>query len=119
MSFLLPRRDDILIRSFPLCNFLFLVDGVTGRRAAGGNVLAGLPKHKLEIKDLQLSSSLSDDLLIDVSNPIEDAALDVGSSEGTRRVAVAVSGSPVEQFQVACAEPRGFQGRHPPLNPER
>ena len=118
-----------LIRSFPLCNFLFVVDCVTGERTAGGNALAGLPEHKLEIKDLQLSSSLSDDLLIDLSNLIEDAALDVGSltslvcdvgnSEDARRVAAAVSGSPVEQFQVACAEPGGFQGKRPSLNPER
>ena len=112
------------IRSFPLCSFLFVRDCITGEQATGGNTLAGLPEHKLKIKDLQLSSSSSGDLLIDVSNLIEDAALDVGSltslvcdvgsSEGTRRVAAAVSGSPVEQFQLACAEPEGFQGKRLP-----
>jgi hypothetical protein len=114
-----------LIRSFPLCNFLFIRDCVTGEKATGGNALAGLPEHKLSIKDLQLSSSSSNDLLIDVSNIIEDAALDVGSltslvcdvraSERTRRIAAAVSSSPVENLQVACAELEGFQGRYTPL----
>ena len=114
-----------LVRSFPHCNFLFIRDCVTGEHAAGGNAFAGLPNHKLKIKDLQLSSSSS----IDVSNLIEDAALDVGSltslvcdvgtSEGTRRIAAAVSASPVEHFQVACAQPGGFQGRRTSLNSER
>ena len=67
--------------------------------------------------------------LIDVSNLIEDAALDVGSLtalvcdvgtfEKTQCVAAAVFASPVEQFQVACAEPEGFQGMHTPLSSER
>jgi len=83
-------------------------------------VFAGLPKHILNIKDLQLSSPSSNHPFIDVSNLIEDAALDagsltalacdVGTSESTQRVAAAVSSSPVEQFQVWCAEPGGFQG---------
>ena len=117
-----------LIRSFPLCDFLFVRDCVTGRRAA--NAFAGLPEHNLKIKDLQLSSSSSsNDLSIDVSNLIQDAVLDVGSltslvcdvetSEGTQRVAAAVSGSPVEQFQVACTEPGGFQGMCTSLDFER
>ena len=115
-----------LIRSFPLCNFLFIRDCVTGEQAATENVFAGLPEHELNIKDLQLSSSSSNDLLIDVSNLIEDAALDVesltslvcdvGTSERTRRIATAVSSSPVEQFQVACTESGGFQGEHTPLS---
>ena len=118
-----------LVRSFPLCNFLFIRDCVIGEHATNGNALAGLPKHKLKIKDLQLSSSSSNDLSIDVSNLIEDAALDVGSltslvcdvgtSERTQRIAAAVSASPVEQFQVACAQPGGFQGMRTSLNPER
>ena len=118
-----------LICSFPLCHFLFIQDCVTGGEATSGNALAGLPKHKLSIKDLQLSSSLSNDLLIDVSNLIEDAALDMGSltslvcdvgtSEKTQRVAAAVSISPVEHFQVACAEPGGFQGRCTSLSSKR
>ena len=109
-----------LIRSFPLCNFLFVRDCVIGEQTAGGNVFAGLPEHKLSINDLQLSSPLSNDSFIDVSNLIEDAALDVGSltslvcdvgaSESTQRVATAVFASPVEQFQVACTQPGGFQG---------
>jgi len=118
-----------LIRSFPLCNSLFLRGCVTRGKPAVGNVFAGLPEHKLSIKDLQLSSSSSTGTLIDVSNLIEDAALgveslaalvcDVGSSEKTRRVAAAVSASPAEQFQVACREPGGFQGGRTPLNSRR
>jgi hypothetical protein len=117
-----------LIRSFPLCNFLFIRDCVTGKQAGGGNTFAGLPEHILTIKDLQLSSSGSNDLLIDVSNLINDAALDVrsltalvcdvGTSERTQHVAAAVSASPVEQFQVACADPGGFQGAQTLLNSE-
>ena len=109
------------IRSFPRCNFLFIRDCATGEQAAGGNAFASLPEHTLTIKDLQLSSPSSNNPLIDVSNLIQDAALDVGSltalvcdvgtSEKTQRVAAAVSASPVEQFQVACSEPGGFQGR--------
>lgn len=118
-----------LIRSFPLCNFLFVRDCVTGEQDAGGNAFAGLPEYRLTIKDLQLSSSSSNDLLIDVSNLIEDAALDVesltalvcdvGTSERTQCIAAAVSASPVEHFQVACTQPEGFQGRCTPLNSER
>ena len=118
-----------LIRSFPLCNSLSILECVTGEQIGGGNAFSGLPEHKLNIKDLQLSSSSSNDSLIDVSSLIDDAALDVGSlttlmcdvgtSEKTQRVAAAVSTSPVEQLQVACAQPGGFQGRHAPLNPEQ
>jgi len=110
-----------LIRSFPLCDFLFVRNCATGKHTTGGNAFAGLPKHILNIKDLQLYSPSSNVPLIDVSNLIQDAALDVrsltalvcdvGSSEKTQRVATAVSASPVEQFQVACTETGGFQGR--------
>ena len=110
-----------LIRSFPHCNFLFLRGCVAGEQTAGGNAFAGLPKHTLSIEDLQLSSPSSNDRSIDVSNLIKDAALDVrslnslacdvGTAEKTQRVAAAVSASPMEQFQLACAEPGGFQGR--------
>ena len=110
-----------LIRCFPHCNFLFIRDCVTGRQTAGGNAFAGLPEHTLNIEDLQLFSPSTKAPSIDVSNLIQDAALDVGSLtalvcdvgtfERTQRVAAAVSASPVEQFQVACAEPGGFQGR--------
>jgi hypothetical protein len=95
-----------LIRTFPLCNFLFIRDCVTGEKASGGNAFSGPPEYDLTIKDLQLSASLSNDLLIDISNLIEDAGLDIGSltslvcdvetSERTQRVSVAVSASPVE-----------------------
>jgi hypothetical protein len=118
-----------LVRSFPLCGALFVRDCVTGEQAASRNAFAGLPEHKLAIKDLQLSSSSSNDLLIDVSNLIEDAALDVvslaalvcdvGTCEKTQHVAAAVSTSPVERFQVACAQPGGFQGGRTPLSSER
>jgi hypothetical protein len=116
------------IRSFPRCEFLFTRDCVKGEESTGGNAFDGLPEHNLTIKDLQLSSSSSSELLIDVSNLIEDAALDVGSltslvcdvgtSEATQRVANAVSASPVEQFQVACAQPEGYQGKCTPWNSE-
>ena len=115
-----------LIRSFPLCGILIVRDCITGEQATGGNVFTGLPKHRLNIKDLQLTSSSSNDLLIDVSNLIEDAALnvesltslacDVGTSEKTQRVAAAVSTLPVEKFQLACTEAGGFQGMHTPLS---
>ena len=118
-----------LVRSFPHCNFLFIRGCVTGEQTAGGNAFAGLPEHVLNIEDLQLSSLSSNNLSIDVSNLIEDAALnvgsltalvcDVGASEKTRRVAAAVSASPVEQFQLACVEPGGFQGRRTPSNSGR
>jgi len=118
-----------LIRSFPHCNFLFIRNCVTGEQTTGGNAFAGLPKHTLNIKDLQLSSPLSNVSSIDISNLIEDADLnvgsltalvcDVGTCAKTQRVAAAVSASPVEQFQVACAEPGGFQGRRTLPNSER
>ena len=121
------------IRSFPLCNFLFVrncvTGGVTGGGAIDGNAFAGLPEHKLTIQDLQLSDSSSSDLLIDVSNLIEDAALDIGSltslvcdmgtSEKAQRIAAAVFSSPVEQFQVACPEPGGFQGKYLPWHSDQ
>ena len=119
-----------LIRSFPHCDSLFLSDCVTRGKTAVGNAFAGLPEHRLSIKDLQLSSSFrSRGRLIDISKLIDDAALgvgsltalvcDVGTSEKTRHIAAAVSVSPVEQFQVACTEPGGYQGRRTPLGSER
>jgi len=118
-----------LIRSFPLCNDLLIRNCVTGEEAAGENAFAGLPDHNLKVKYLELSSSLSNDLLIDVSNLVEDAALDTGSltslvydmgtPEGARIIATAVSASPVIQFRVACAQPGGFQGKRTPLITER
>jgi len=113
-----------LVRSFPLCDFLFLRDCATGEQPASENAFTGLPGHQLSIRDLQLSCSSSNNSSIDISNLIRDAALDVGSltslvcdvgtSERARRVAAAVYSSPVEHFQVACAEPGGFQGEHTP-----
>ena len=118
-----------LIRSFPHCNFLFIRDCDIGEASTGGNAFAGLPEYTLNVEDLHLSSPSSDDRSIDISNLIEDAALNVGSltalicdlgtSERTQRVAAAVSASPVERFQVACAEPGGFQGGRTPHNSER
>ena len=111
-----------LIRSFPLCNFLFIRDCTASRQPACENVFTELPGNQLSIRDLQLSCSPPSNRSIDVSNLIEDAALDVGSltslvcdvgnSERTRRIAAAVYSSPVEHFQVACDEPGGFQGEH-------
>jgi len=113
-----------LVRSFPLCVFLFLRDCATGKQPASENAFTGLPGHQLSIRDLQLSCSSSNKSSIDISNLIRDAALDVGSltslvcdvgtSERARRVAAAVYSSPVEHFQVAWAEPGEFQGEHTP-----
>ena len=118
------REMISLIRSFPHCNFLFIQDCITGEQETGENAFAGLPEHRLTVKDLQLSASSSNQFLIDISNLIEDAALnvgslaslvcDVGTSERTQRVATAVSSSPVEQFQIACAQPGGFRGERRP-----
>ena len=118
-----------LIRSFPHCNFLFVRNCATGKHTTSGNAFAGLPEHTLNIEDLQLSSPSPNDPLIDVSNLIQDAALDVGSltalmcdvgtAEKTQRVAAAVSASRVQQFQVVCAEPGSFQGTQIPLSSER
>ena len=60
-----------LIHSFPLFNFPSTRDCINGEQASGGNTLTGLPDHKL--------STFSNDSLINVSNLIEDAALEVGS----------------------------------------
>lgn len=95
-----------LIHSFPLFNFPSTRDCITGEQASGGNTLTGLPDHKL--------STFSNDSLINVSNLIEDAALEVGSltpppvcdmgtSEEAQWIAAAVSTIPGEQFQVAHA----------------
>ena len=118
-----------LIRSFPHCDSLFLRNCVTQGEPAVGNAFAGLPEHNLSIKDLQLSSSSSIGTLVDISQLIEDAELDVGSltalvcdvetSEKTQRIAAAVSASSVEKFQIACPEPGGFRGGHRRLNSER
>jgi len=107
-----------LVRSFPRCNFLFIRDCVTGKRATGGNAFEGLPEHRLTIKDLQLSAPKR--LMLDISDLIEDAALDVGSltslvcdvgaSAMTKHVAAAVAVSPMEHFQIAFHYPEGFQG---------
>lgn len=117
-----------LVRSFPLCIFLFVRDCVTGEQTSGGNALAGLPEHILTVQDLQLSAPSSDVPFIDISNIIEDAALnvesltslvcDLGTPEGTQRVAAAVSASPVKQFQVACPQPEGFQGEYTSCDPD-
>jgi len=119
-----------LIRSFPLCDSLFLRDCVTPRKRPAGNAFAGLPEHRLRIKDIQLSSSFRlGGRLIDISKLIEDAGLDVGSltalvcdvgtCEKTRRIAAAISASPVEQFQISCTEPGGYQGECTPLSSGR
>ena len=113
-----------LIRSFPLCNFLFIRDCTASRQPTCENVFTGLPENQLSIRDLQLSCSPPSNRSIDASNLIEDAALDagsltslvcdVGNSERTRRIAAAVYSSPVEHFQVACDEPGEFQGEYTP-----
>ena len=81
-------------------------DCATGKHTPGGNAFAGLPEHTLSVGDLKLSSPSSKDPLIDVSNLIQDVALDVrlltalvcdvGTSGRTKCVAAAVSASPAE-----------------------
>ena len=117
-----PSYTDMIsfIRAFSRCDSLYIRDCVTGGKDTTESMLSGLPEHKLSLDVLELTSSPSNDLIVDVSPLIEDAALDisrlsaltcsVGSAEQARRVAISTSASPVRHFKLGCNEPDGFQG---------
>lgn len=108
-----------LVRAFPLCTSLYVRDCVT-LETPQPDMFAGLPQHTLHINDLKLASSSNRRFLIDFSNLIKDAALDISSlsdfscdmstaDEADRTVATAVA-SPIERFRLICNEPGGFRG---------
>ena len=106
-----------LIRAFPLCTSLYIRNCIT-RKTPGEDMFANLPQHTLHISDLELTSSSSHRFLVDVSNLIEDAVLDISSLVGfscdmstadvARRTTMTVAASPIERFQFACDEAIGF-----------
>ena len=106
-----------LIRAFPLCTSLYVRDCVT-RKTPGKDMFPGLPQHTLRISDLELTSSSGDRFLIDVSNLIQDAGLDISSlvsfscemstADVTRRTTMTVAASPIERFQLVCDEAEGI-----------
>jgi len=108
-----------LIRAFPLCTSLYVRDCVT-QRTPGEDTFAELPQHTLHISDLELTSSSGHRFLIDVSNLIKDAALDVsslvgflcdmGTAEAARRAVMTVVVSPIEIFKFVCDDAEGFDG---------
>jgi len=108
-----------LIRAFPLCTSLFVRDCVA-RETPGEDAFAGLPQHTLRISDLELTSSSGHRFLIDVSNLIQDAALDISSlvsfscemstAEIARHTTMIVAASPIERLQLACDEAQGLDG---------
>lgn len=122
----LSRVDMIsFILAFPLCDSLYVRDCVAGGDGSAGNMFSGLPKHKLSLDALELTSTPTDQPpadalpIIDTSSLIEDAALDVSkltvlicnveSATQATSVAMATSNSPVQYFQLGCAEAGGFQ----------
>ena len=126
-----PSYTDMIsfVRAFPHCDSLYIRDCVTSGEKSAGVMFSGLPKHKLSLDTLELTSldtpeltsRSSKGLIIDVSSFIKDAALGVsqlsalicgvGSAEQARCVAIATSASPIRYFQLTCIEPGGFQGR--------
>ena len=123
----LSRVDMIsFICTFSHCDSLYVRDCVADGGGCAGNMFSGLPKHKLFLDALELTSTLPNrpptdaPPTIDVSSFIEDAALDVSrlstlicdiwSTEQARSVAATTSVSPIQHFQLGCAEPGGFHG---------
>jgi len=106
-----------LIRTFPLCTSLFVRDCVA-RRTPGEDMFAELPQHTLHISNLELTSSSDHKFLIDASNLIRDATLDISSlvsfscdmsiADVARHVRVIVAASPIEKFQLVCNEAEGI-----------
>jgi len=102
-----------LIRAFPLCTSLYVRDCVA-RKTPGEDAFAGLPQHTLHISDLELTSSSGHRFLIDVSNLIKDAVLDISSlvsfscdmstADVARHTTMIVAASPIQRFQLACDE---------------
>lgn len=123
----ISRVDMIsFISTFCHCDALYIRDCVADSGGSAGNMFSGLPKHKLSLDALELTSTLPDRSstnappTIDVSSLIEDAALDVSrlstlicdiwSTKQARSVAMTTSVSPIQHFQLGCAEPGGFHG---------
>ena len=108
------------VRAFPHCNKLYIQDCVTGDQDSPENLFTGFPQHKLSIVDLDLTASSESELLMDLSEFIEDAELDVSSlsglacdllwTEGIHRIVSATSESPIRvlRFSSTCSD--GFQG---------
>jgi len=106
-----------LIRAFPLCTSLFVRDCVS-RKTPGADLLAKLPQHTLRVTELELTSSSCHRYLVDVSNLVEDAALDISSLTGfscdmstadvARHTLMAAAASPIERLHLACDEALGF-----------
>jgi hypothetical protein len=112
-----------LIRAFPLCTSLFVRDCVS-RKTPGADLLAKLPQHTLRVTELELTSSSCHRYLVDVSNLVEDAALDISSLTGfscdmstadvARHTLMAAAASPIERLHLACDEALGFHGEFEP-----
>jgi len=110
-----------LVRAFPLCTSLCVHDCVT-RKTPGEDSFAQLPQHTLHIDGLGLSSSSHHKFLIDLSNLIKDAALDISSlvsfscdmtaANAACRATMAATDAPIERFQLVCEEATGFHGTH-------
>lgn len=108
-----------LIRAFPLCTTLYVRDCVT-QKTPGPDAFAGLPQHTLCVDNLELTSSSGHKFLIDVSNLIKDAVLDISSLTGfscdmvtadvVREMVMTVVASPVERLHLICDEAEGFHG---------
>ena len=108
-----------LVRAFPLCTSLYVRDCI-GRKTPGADIFAGLPQHVLHISDLELTSSSHHKSLIDVSNLIKDAALDISSLVGflcdmgpesvARHTVMTAAASPIERLQLICDEAEGYHG---------
>ena len=110
------------VRAFQHCNKLHIEDCVTGGEAAPVNSLAELPQHKLSIVELNITTSLKNELLIEPSGLIEDAGLDVSSlsklfcgvqsAKGNHRILSATSESPISEMWFSASCPEGFQGAY-------
>ena len=115
------------VRAFHCCNQLSIEDCVTGGQAAPVNLLVGLPQHKLSITDLNITTSLKNELLIRPSKLIEDAELDISSlsklvcdvqsAEGILRILSAASRSPIRELWFSASCPEGFQGTYTTRSP--
>jgi hypothetical protein len=110
------------VRAFPYCDKLYIEDCVTGGRGTPVNSLAGSPQHKLSLVDLDLTASSKNKRLINLSQFIEDAELDVSSLsklacdfrsvEESRHIISATSESPVRELRFSATCTDGFQGMH-------
>ena len=108
------------VRAFPHCDKLCIQDCVTGGRGPPENSLAGLPRHKLSVVDLDITTSSKHKLLIDHSGFVEDAELDVSSlwkltcnlrsAVGICRAILTASESPVRVLRFLSTRLDGYQG---------